>query len=86
MRGTFPNFAGAFLHHRCYHCSDAGCVTVCPVAALTEEGFDRHKCYARLLQNAREFEREGLGDVCGKCVSVVPCSFQDPVARLLKSK
>jgi len=68
-----------------YNRSCVACVKRCPVAALTEEGFDRHKCYARLLQNAKEFEREGLGDVCGKCVSVVPCSFQDPVARLLTS-
>lgn len=34
VRGTFPNLSGSFVHHRCYHCADAGCVAVCPTGAL----------------------------------------------------
>ena len=64
-----------------YDRSCAACVKRCPSGALTEQGFDRHTCYALCLQNADEYQRLGLADVCGKCLSVVPCSFTDPVAR-----
>jgi epoxyqueuosine reductase QueG len=56
------------------------CVKRCAAGALTESGFDRQRCYAVCLQNAKSYEAEGLADVCGKCVSVVPCSFHNPVA------
>lgn len=36
-RGTFPNLEGSFQNHRCYHCSDAACVAVCPTGALYKE-------------------------------------------------
>jgi epoxyqueuosine reductase QueG len=68
-----------------YDKSCVACVKRCPVGALTESGYDRHACYAVCLQNAKTYESEGLADVCGKCASVVPCSFQDPVARVLKA-
>lgn len=55
------------------------CLKKCPVGALTEESYDRHKCYELLLENADLYESEGLADVCGKCTSVVPCSFINPV-------
>jgi epoxyqueuosine reductase QueG len=55
------------------------CLKKCPVGALTEEGYDRHKCYELLLENADIYASEGLADVCGKCTSVVPCSFINPV-------
>jgi epoxyqueuosine reductase QueG len=55
------------------------CLQKCPVGALTEDAYDRHKCYALLLENAEIYASEGLADVCGKCVSVVPCSFANPV-------
>ena len=32
--GTFPDLTGGFQNHRCYHCSDATCVAVCPTGAL----------------------------------------------------
>lgn len=35
--GTFPNLTGGFQNHRCYHCSDATCVAVCPTGALFQE-------------------------------------------------
>jgi epoxyqueuosine reductase QueG len=59
------------------------CVKNCPSGALTERGFDRHACYALCQENADKNRQHGLADVCGKCLSVVPCSFIDPVARRL---
>lgn len=52
--------------------------------ALTETGadFDRHACYAVCLENGQLHSALGLADVCGKCASIVPCSFTNPVARL----
>ena len=57
------------------------CVERCPAGALSTEEFDRRACYGVCLDNAARFEDVGLADVCGKCVSMVPCSFIDPVAR-----
>lgn len=54
------------------------CRTRCPAGAYTPEGFDRHRCYARCLENARRYESLGLADVCGKCVTGLPCSLRDP--------
>jgi epoxyqueuosine reductase QueG len=58
------------------------CVKRCVGEALTEDDFDRHKCYALCLHNAQIHQEKGLADVCGKCVSMVPCSFANPVTRL----
>ena len=74
----------ACLYHHDKSC--VACVKRCPVGALTETEYDRHACYALCLQNAETYKAEGLADVCGKCASVVPCSFQDPVAKVLKAK
>jgi hypothetical protein len=38
-----------------------------------------------LLENAKTYENEGLADVCGKCICVVPCSFSNPVEKALKT-
>lgn len=47
------------------------CVTNCFYGALTEEGFDRFKCF-----EACEKNREVFGvDVCGKCATNIPCAF-----------
>jgi len=68
-----------------------GCVVRCPSGALTKEGYDREKCYRVLRKNAELYTEFGssytneTGDqpnstgseVCGKCVSNVPCSFFD---------
>ncbi|TVP65930.1 MAG: 4Fe-4S dicluster domain-containing protein, partial [Nitriliruptor sp.] len=29
-RGTFPEVVAGIDNHRCYHCTDAACVNVCP--------------------------------------------------------
>lgn len=46
--GTFPNLRGWFQNQRCYHCTNAACVAVCPVGALYKEDgitrLDREKC------------------------------------------
>ena len=36
-RGEFPKLEGGFKNHRCYHCTDAACVAVCPTGALYKE-------------------------------------------------
>lgn len=61
------------------------CVYRCVGAALSKEMFDRHKCYAMCLRNAKEHRSMGLADVCGKCLVDVPCSFADPVSELTRS-
>ena len=61
--------------------SCAVCQKRCPVDALKENGLDRHGCHQLLLKNAALFADIGLTDVCGKCVSIVPCSFLNPVLK-----
>lgn len=34
--GQMPNLFGTFAHHRCFHCTDAACVAVCPTGTLTK--------------------------------------------------
>ena len=65
------------LYH--YNQSCVTCVEKCIFNALKKETFDRQKCYEICLQNAQLYAELGLVDVCGKCVSVVPCSFKNPV-------
>ncbi|MCB6992829.1 epoxyqueuosine reductase [bacterium 210820-DFI.6.37] len=66
------------------------CADRCPSGALTREGYDRHKCYAVCLENARvhngygnSYASEAGGEiqdtgseVCGKCVAGMPCAFR----------
>lgn len=59
------------------------CMQNCVAGALSDDGFDRHACHALLLENAEMHRQEGLADVCGKCSSVVPCSFDNPVKALI---
>jgi formate dehydrogenase iron-sulfur subunit len=63
VRGTSPNFFGSFAHHRCFHCGDAACVSVCPTGALSKWNgltvVDTDKCSA-----------------CGYCTDA--CPYQVP--------
>ncbi len=64
------------------------CFIRCPSGALTPQGYDRKKCYDVLRKNGERYTEygssydatEGEGDtggseVCGKCVTNVPCAF-----------
>jgi epoxyqueuosine reductase len=69
--------------HKCGECIEA-----CPVDAIGETGFDRRKCWDRLLENKTLDYFSDLPEsthVCGKCAAVMPCSFKDPVANLSAS-
>ncbi|MFC1698064.1 epoxyqueuosine reductase [Nanoarchaeota archaeon] len=58
------------------------CVEKCVSGALTVDGLDKHKCYEVCLENDKHYAEKGINedtDVCGKCVSIVPCSFKNPV-------
>ena len=65
-----------------YNKSCGVCMEKCITGALRKDSFDRHKCYELLLQNAAIHKNEGFADVCGKCSTVVPCSFMNPVKKL----
>lgn len=58
-RGTFPEVVSGIGNHRCYHCTDAACVKVCPTGALYREDgltrLDRSACSG-----------------CGYCVEACP--------------
>jgi len=82
--GDHPLMQG---EHACLH--EAGedcllCVKNCPVAALTNDGFDRKRCWDRLVFNVEKTDAlEGLMEsthVCAKCAMDVPCTFKNPLA------
>lgn len=50
------------------------CVDNCYSGALTEQGFDRFKCYEACMKNIDVY---GV-DVCGKCTTGIPCAFAAP--------
>ena len=50
------------------------CVRRCPVGALSPEGFDREKCFARVKENSKQWGNT----ICGKCSVGMPCSFKRP--------
>ncbi len=62
------------------------CVEACPVTALSENGFERKRCWDRLNENRRTLEYfSDLPEsthVCGKCAALMPCSFKNPVSAL----
>ena len=66
------------------------CIKACPVDALSEDGFERTLCWDRLTENRRTLDYfADLPDstnVCGKCVALMPCSFNNPMANLHTGK
>ena len=66
------------------------CVKHCPTGALTEDGYDRFRCYALCQENAKLYtkfgssymNKDGSGansigsEVCGKCITGSPCAFR----------
>lgn len=57
------------------------CADKCVNDALSPEAFDRFRCYDMLLENVEKLRSVGYADVCGKCLTGLPCSYADPVAR-----
>jgi formate dehydrogenase iron-sulfur subunit len=85
-RGSFPQVAAGFNNHRCYHCTDAACVTVCPTGALFKgDGLtrlDRSVCSGcAYCVEACPFDVpvmiEGLASKCDGCAQTV-ASGRDP--------
>jgi len=54
------------------------CVRKCRTKALRVNGLDKKACYKECLRNAEKYRAVGMADVCGKCVSNIPCSFTNP--------
>ncbi|HHY57381.1 MAG TPA: 4Fe-4S dicluster domain-containing protein [Chloroflexi bacterium] len=78
-RGEFPNLAGGFKNHRCYHCTDAACVKVCPTGALYKEAgmtrLNREVCIGcAYCTDACPFDVpqivDGRSSKCDACASV----------------
>lgn len=63
-----------------YNGSCGYCADKCVNDALYRDRFDRFKCFEMCLENDKL--HSNLKDevqVCGKCLTVVPCSFNNPV-------
>jgi len=62
------------------------CIEACPVDALSENGFDRRRCWKRLNENRKTLDYFAdlpeTTHVCGKCAALMPCSFSNPVSKL----
>lgn len=69
-----------------YDGSCGACVKRCVNEALHTDGFDRFKCYEMCLENEREHRNSGYADVCGKCLTGIPCSFRDPVKHRIAQR
>lgn len=48
------------------------CIRHCPTQALSTDGFDKDRCYGKLLENAEILKAIGYCDVCGRCIAVCP--------------
>jgi epoxyqueuosine reductase len=61
------------------------CIAACPVDALNEKGFERRRCWNRLIENRDVLDSFAdlpkTTHVCGKCAALMPCSFMNPVAK-----
>ncbi|NLC70317.1 MAG: epoxyqueuosine reductase [Desulfuromonadaceae bacterium] len=75
-----PRPVGEFCLYR-HDGSCLECVKHCRVEALSVEDYDRRKCYGVCLQNEEEYREMGKADVCGKCLTEVPCSWVNPAAH-----
>jgi epoxyqueuosine reductase QueG len=64
------------LHKRGIPCRV--CLDRCTFGALADTGFDRDRCYERCKANAARYEHLGKADVCGKCVTALPCLCRIP--------
>jgi formate dehydrogenase iron-sulfur subunit len=78
--GSFPLVTSRVTNHRCYHCANAACVTVCPTGALSKQDgltrLDRAKCSGcAYCVDACPFRVpvlfEGRSSKCDACAEVV---------------
>ena len=74
-----PTLEACLFH---YNVSCTQCVTRCVNGALSENEFNRHKCYQMCRINEEKYRSLGRADVCGKCLVDVPCSLENPVKKL----
>lgn len=54
------------------------CLSRCVHKAYPGGSFNRFICYEMCLENARVHQEAGYADVCGKCLTGLPCSMTDP--------
>lgn len=60
----------------CLHRQTGGCLACaaqCPVQALSAQGFDRRKCFQRVMEVDAYYADLDLCDVCGRC-ALGPCA------------
>lgn len=55
------------------------CTARCVSGALSQDRFDRQRCYEVCLRNEDHHRAKGQADVCGRCAIRVPCSFAVPM-------
>ncbi len=55
------------------------CIGRCARGALTDKSYDRYICRDQCLDNAASLGSDELMDVCGKCLTKLPCTFRIPV-------
>lgn len=72
----FPCTREACLHRMDGSCGM--CMDVCPVSALSDDGFDRSACEGRCNSNLPLVDFH----ICGKCMVGMPCTFSDPTKGL----
>jgi len=57
------------------------CVKNCVFGALKEDSFNRYKCLEVCMKNSDRYRELGEAEACGKCLTMVPCSFINPTNR-----
>jgi hypothetical protein len=54
------------------------CRARCVAKAYEGNVFNRARCYEKCLENAEYHKETGYADVCGKCLTGLPCSTGEP--------
>lgn len=80
-RGIFPDLAGSFKNHRCFHCAEAACVEVCPRDAMyKEDGLTRlnrdecircRRCVKACPYGVPVMAEDKRSSKCDGCMAVV---------------
>jgi len=58
------------------------CRKRCVTNAFKNNEYNRFKCYEQCLKNAEYHKDIGYTDVCGKCMTGLPCSTSEPKEKL----